>query len=204
MLQIASICEVYELDGTDARIRDYLNKIPRSLTEIYEQALKRIPEITGDDCGVTRRIFKCIAYARQPLTLAELEEAINIKPGQKMWERPKVVLTGPEGLSRLSKRSSNLVRFNELDKTITLSHHSVRMFLQSCAKSKIPEISQFLANPSVQISFGGKFASHTSTSLTLRNPSREPVTHDMQQALVNPRSWCPTLSKKVAKVLLAC
>jgi len=47
VLQIASICERYELDGSDARIRDYLDKIPRPLTEIYEQPIKRIPEITG-------------------------------------------------------------------------------------------------------------------------------------------------------------
>jgi len=143
VLQIASICEVYELDGSGDRIQDYMDKIPRSLTEIYEQAIKRIPQITGDDYGVTLRIFKCIAYARRPLTLAELGEAIDIEPGQIFWKRPRIDLTGPEGLPRLSKRSSNLIRFNELDNTISLSHHSVRAFLQSCAQSKIAEISQF-------------------------------------------------------------
>ena len=147
MLQIASICEVYELDGSHARIRDYLDKIPRSLTEIYTHALKRIPEITDGNYGVTLRIFKCIAYARQPLTLAELEEAIGIKPGQKVWRRPRLLLTGPQGLSRLSKRISNLIRFNELDNTITLSHHSVRTFLQSCAQSREPGISRFSCDP---------------------------------------------------------
>ena len=154
MLQIASICEVYELDGSDARIRDYMDKLPRSLTEIYEQAINRIPEITGDDYGVTLRIFKCLAYARRPLTLAELEEAIDIEPGQKVWKRPRVILTGPEGLPRLSKRSSNLVTFNELDKTITLSHHSVKTFLQSSSTSKIPEMSQFSCEPSANIFWG--------------------------------------------------
>jgi hypothetical protein len=75
------------------------------------------------------------------MTISELEEAATIVTSQKIWKEPSIKLR----LSTLSKICGNLITFDEFDSVISLAHHTVHLFLQSCFN--IPSIASFHFQP---------------------------------------------------------
>lgn len=130
--QILSVCEVYELYGTEPIIREHLKNLPRTLREMYARKLDNLCDMTEKNWQITKSIFQWLVCARRPLTLLELEEAISITPiTQKTLQEPAISLRGVDGLSRLSKWCGNLITHHHADRTVSLSHHSVKTFLLS-------------------------------------------------------------------------
>ncbi|KAN0081756.1 ankyrin [Elaphomyces granulatus] len=135
-LQIREICTAAEEDGTLDGIPKLLLSLPRTIEEIYSFALKRLIS-GGDKLEQARNVFQWIAFARRPLTMGEIEEAINITIDQKSWKSPEIKLT----LSRLCKICGNLVDVDESKGTISLAHHTVLDFL--LCSSEIASIADF-------------------------------------------------------------
>ena len=123
-LQIKEICTVVEEDGTIDRIPKLLVSLPKTIKEIYSFGLRRLSR-GGDKFEQARKAFQWIAFARRPLTISEIEEAITITIDQKSWEAPSIKLT----ISRLCKICANLVDFDKSKGTISLAHHTVFDFL---------------------------------------------------------------------------
>ena len=123
-LQIREICIAVEEDGTLDRIPNLLVSLPKTIEEIYSFGLKRLSR-GGDKLEQARKAFQWIAFARRPLTMSEIEEAITITIDQRFWKAPSIKLT----LSRLCKICGNLVDFDESKGTISLAHHTVFDFL---------------------------------------------------------------------------
>ena len=123
-LQIKEICTVVEEDGTPDRIPKLLMSLPKTIKEIYSFGLRRLSG-SGDKFEQARKAFQWIAFARRPLTISEIEEAITITIDQKSWEAPPIKLT----LSRLCKICANLVDFDRSNGTVSLTYHTVFDFL---------------------------------------------------------------------------
>ena len=94
-----------------------------------------------DRSKLAKKIFQCVSCARQPMTISELEEAVTISAGQTIWMEPSIKLRLPT----LSKLCGNLITFDESEGVISLAHHTVLLFLQSC--SNIPSIVSFHFQP---------------------------------------------------------
>ena len=123
-LQIKEICTVVEEDGTPDRIPKLLVSLPKTIKEIYSFGLRRLFH-GGEKVEQARKAFQWIAFARRPLTISEIEEAITITIDQKSWEAPPIKLT----ISRLCKICANLVDFDKSKGTVSLAHHTVFDFL---------------------------------------------------------------------------
>jgi hypothetical protein len=123
-LQIKEICTAVEEDGTIDRIPKLLMSLPKTIKEIYSFGLRRLSR-GGDKFEQARKAFQWIAFARRPLTISEIEEAITITIDQKSWKAPPIKLT----LARLCKICANLVDFDKSKGTISLAHHTVFDFL---------------------------------------------------------------------------
>src|ERR1700723_941450 len=80
-LQIREIFIAVEEDGTLDRIPNLLVSLPKTIEEIYSFGLKRLSR--GDKLEQARKAFQWIAFARRPLTLSEIEEAITINIDQR-------------------------------------------------------------------------------------------------------------------------
>ena len=61
------------------------------------------------------------------MTIAELEEVVSITADQKSWQNPSFKFDA----SRLAKLCGNLVTYDEANKSISLAHHTVEVFLLS-------------------------------------------------------------------------
>jgi len=90
---------------------------------------------------MAKKIFQWVSCARRPMTISELEEAATIATGQKSWKKPSIKFRP----STLSKLSGNLLTFDDYDNTISLAHHTVLLFLQSCFNT--PSIANFHFQP---------------------------------------------------------
>jgi hypothetical protein len=123
-LQIKEICTVVEEDGTLDGIPKLLVSLPKTIKEIYSFGLRRLSR-SGDKFEQARKAFQWIAFARRPLTISEIEEAITITIDQKSWEAPPIKLT----ISRLCKICASLVDFDKSKGTVSLAHHTVFDFL---------------------------------------------------------------------------
>jgi hypothetical protein len=82
--------------------------LSKTIDEIYSFGLKRLSR-GGDKLEQARKAFQWIAFARRPLKMSEIEEAITITTDQRFWKAPSIKLT----LSRLCKICGNLVDFDE-------------------------------------------------------------------------------------------
>ncbi|KAF8252017.1 hypothetical protein K440DRAFT_658299 [Wilcoxina mikolae CBS 423.85] len=140
-LQIRAISDTCEQDGTPHKIPKLLDNLPHGITEIYSRALQKL--VLGDDerTKMAKKMFQCVVCARRPMTINELEEAATIATSQKVWKQPSIKLS----LSTLSKLCGNLIAFNEFDSVVSLAHHTVLLFLQSCFN--IPSIANFHFQP---------------------------------------------------------
>ena len=104
-----------------------LEILPRDIRKIYTHALERSLQHDAERMEIIRKIFLWIIYAKRPLYLHELDEAISVVAGQQSWKEPSIRFTS----STLSKRCGNLIICDEFDGTVSLAHHSVRSFLES-------------------------------------------------------------------------
>lgn len=120
-LQIDTICS----RKTDYEIRQALLDLPASLEETFRRILERLSY--GQPRSVRRQseIFQLVVAAKRPLTLEEMNEALNITPGTS---RPDTRNAINDIYSTLALCGS-LLTFDEEELTIRLVHHSVYQFL---------------------------------------------------------------------------
>jgi DNA-binding Xre family transcriptional regulator len=146
--QIVEICYACENDGTTDRILDLLQSLPTKLEDIYRVAFQRVCD--DEKSELARKVFQWVIYARRPMTLKELEDAVSVSIDQKFWKEPSVKLR----LSNLSRICRSLLSYDELDSVIYLVHHSILQFLQSC--KDLPLINAFYIQPSSAEKYLGK------------------------------------------------
>jgi hypothetical protein len=104
-LQIAEIVETCMDDGTADGIPEILENLPIKIQDIYRAALQRVFNRGTAKSELARRVFQWVMYARRPMCLDELEEAVSLSINQESWKEPSIKLR----LSTLSKFCGNLL-----------------------------------------------------------------------------------------------
>ncbi|KAF3931863.1 hypothetical protein ABW19_dt0206566 [Dactylella cylindrospora] len=120
------IDDIENEDGVDS-IRKVIQNLPKGLNETYARILTKILQKGTAEKALL--IFKWVSAALRPLTLTELQEAIAITTDDtyhaqivdRMIKNPTLIL----------RKCSNLVIFNERDKTVQFAHSTVQDFLQT-------------------------------------------------------------------------
>jgi hypothetical protein len=105
-----------------------LGELPKDLNETYAKMLLRIPE---NDHDIVRDSLQWLCYARRPVKLVELCEAVMYEDGEPKIG-PESRLQQPEIILRICQ---GFVVLNPVLLTITFAHPSVRDFLTS---DKVP------------------------------------------------------------------
>ncbi|KAJ7444029.1 ankyrin repeat-containing domain protein [Mycena latifolia] len=66
--------------NTVKAVREALQHLPNNLNHTYEEAMNRIKNQNEDDTQLALQALTWVAYAKRPLSLAELQEALAIEP----------------------------------------------------------------------------------------------------------------------------
>ncbi|KAL5588270.1 hypothetical protein FOBRF1_014798 [Fusarium oxysporum] len=108
---------------TDKEIRQALQEIPTDLPATFDRALSRIVEKQNQD--IAKKAFMWTRAAIQPLTLAQIREALSIEINQRTLHQDDLI----SGIDRLPTWCESLVYVEETDNTVHFSHHSIREYL---------------------------------------------------------------------------
>ena len=121
--QIDSLCA----QNTDRDILNSLADLPRGLPATFERILLQLQRSDLSKPMLAKKIFEIVAVARRPLTLDELREAINVKPGSTAWDESSMA---NDDLRLLNPCGSFIVVDEEFS-TVHFPHSSVRDYLTS-------------------------------------------------------------------------
>ncbi|KAJ7266754.1 ankyrin repeat domain-containing protein [Mycena rebaudengoi] len=110
--------------NTVKAVREALKNLPTDLEHTYNEAMDRIEAQSQDDRNIAKRVLIWIANARQPLSVAELREAIAIEPGTKTLDRdglldPDIFLSVCAGL----------VVINNADGSVRFIHYTTQDYM---------------------------------------------------------------------------
>ena len=115
--QIQELC----LYTRDEDILQALEDLPPDLPATYQRILSRI---TGTQAELLKPVFDWVLVARQPLTLAQLREAIAIEPCQPYTIEKRI----RKDMFRAIEWSKSLLVLDDDDSTVQLTHPSVKQF----------------------------------------------------------------------------
>ena len=168
---------------TNGEIRTALDRLPRDLPETYKRCLERVPDTTRQ---YTLQMLKWVTFAERPLLTSEIQEAIAFYLTDRQWNQDKVPMK-----SRVLEFCANLVVEDEIDKTVRLTHPSVRQFLLDehlCPK-------EYWQDPAYERELGELCVNYLSfTDFSHQVQRVSPSMHDV--ALPNPmRSMAATLPR---------
>jgi ankyrin repeat protein len=115
---------------TDDEIRLAIQNLPKDLVETYARILTKIWRSPGGNrkFATAEQIFKWVIFARLPLTVDELNEAVAIKRGCDSLDMNNIP---PNDKHRLLRSCGNLLTVDRNDETVRLAHHSFEKFLLS-------------------------------------------------------------------------
>jgi hypothetical protein len=110
---------------TEKELIGLLNHLPRTIYEAYEKILKRCAQ--DEKCMEdARRILRLIVAARRPLTVSEIDVALEIRPESSSYE--DLGLQGVDGRKEWIRASCGLF-VRVVDSRVFLIHQTAREFL---------------------------------------------------------------------------
>jgi len=108
---------------TPRKLERFMNELPTSIYEAYDHMLKRSP-----DHRIARKLLHIILAAIRPLTLREMNMALNIEEGQS--SREEVDLDPEDSLADRIRNICGLFVFvSRVDSKIYLIHQTAKEFL---------------------------------------------------------------------------
>lgn len=119
--QLSDLCD----QRSDSQILAALEDLPADLPQTFGRLLRKYEK--SHDINLGSQIFRWIAVAKRPLTLAELREAIAVEPFQEDWKGQNMV----NDMKTEIACCGNLIFVDEEDDTIQFTHFSVKQYLCS-------------------------------------------------------------------------
>ncbi|KAG5661908.1 hypothetical protein KAF25_004147 [Fusarium avenaceum] len=119
---------------TDKEIRQALQDIPIDLPATFDRALSRI--VQKNNQGIAKKAFMWTRATIQPLTLAQIREALSLEINQRTLHPDDLI----SGIDRLPAWCESLVYVEETDNTVHFSHHSIREYLLTPGSGKLSNL----------------------------------------------------------------
>ncbi|KAI0517855.1 hypothetical protein F5B22DRAFT_635706 [Xylaria bambusicola] len=116
--QLDEICAQH----CDKDIRDTLQDLPKSLTEIYCRVLRRI--MFRGHGRAAQKIFSWLSVSKQLLSLSQLREAIAIEIGQK-HSNPETLYND---MKNITSWCENLIQVDEEYQLVQFAHSTIMKF----------------------------------------------------------------------------
>ncbi len=110
-----------------------MNHLPEKLNDTFHDVLQRIRSQPPEHSKLAEQVISWIFYAKRPLKLAELREALAVEPGDVDLDR-----SGLHEPELLLKVFCGLVSIERKDGFITLVHYTLQQFLLACWEKQCP------------------------------------------------------------------
>lgn len=143
----------------------------RSLTQAYEDAVKRIESQTPARVSLAKEVLSWIIIAKRPLTARELQHALAIEIGETELDEDNI----PE-IAEIVSVCAGLVAIDKQSDIIRLVHYTTQEFFEHVEKAWIPQAHSMIVNKCVTyLSFNAFLAWPAKTyqfvlSILARNP----------------------------------
>ncbi|TGO72234.1 hypothetical protein BELL_0477g00090 [Botrytis elliptica] len=132
--QMDYLCEC----STDRDRREALRKLPPDLPKSYERILDRVNRSSKENQTLVRHTLLWVVYAKEPLTITQLLQALAVRPGDETFEKENMTT-----LDELLNWCSSLIRQKSQSDELELAHFTVKEYLLSLSEECGPGISQY-------------------------------------------------------------
>ncbi|KAF5870500.1 putative ankyrin repeat protein [Botrytis fragariae] len=132
--QMDYLCEC----STDRDRREALRKLPPNLPKSYERILDRVNRSSKENQTLVRHTLLWVVYAEEPLSIAQLLQALAVRPGDETFEKENMTT-----LDELLNWCSSLIRQKSQSDELELAHFTVKEYLLSLSEEYGPGLSQY-------------------------------------------------------------
>jgi hypothetical protein len=121
---LATLQTTYVLETLDAKERrNRLNSLPATPENAYREILE--DRLTAAERAFAKQILSWVFYARTPLEMAKLQEALAIIPGEVKFDRSNI-----SAVEDIVRTCGSLVNHDKSTDTVSFSHALVKKFLE--------------------------------------------------------------------------
>ena len=110
-----------------------LERLPKKLNDTFDDAMDRTAAQPAEHSILANRVISWIFYAKRPLQIAELREALAVEPGDTKLDR-----SGGHDVQLSLDVCCGLVSIDEQDNLIRLVHYSFQQYLEDHWKTDCP------------------------------------------------------------------
>ncbi|KAJ7659519.1 hypothetical protein B0H17DRAFT_1212850 [Mycena rosella] len=120
--------------NTIRALRDALNNMPKDLEHTYDEAMERIDRQSEDDRNIAHLVLIWISNAKRPLSIAELQEALAVEPGDTTFDSDNIL-----DVDIMLSVCAGLVTIDQTDHIVRLVHYTAQQYLDSVQASRFPQ-----------------------------------------------------------------
>ena len=121
-------------------VREAAKNLPEKLDEIYDEALTRIERQDHEDVYLAKQILCWISFALRPLTVAEIQHAVAVKPGDT--DLDEEALPDEELLVSVC---AGLVTIDPESNIIRLVHYTTQEYFERIRMTMFPDAQTSIA-----------------------------------------------------------
>src|SRR5437667_2513163 len=115
-------------------VREAAKNLPEKLDEIYDEAMRRIEWQDHEDVYLAKQILCWISFAFRPLTVAEIQHALAVRPGdtdidEEAFPDEELLVSVCVGLVTIEPES-NIIR---------LVHYTTQQYFDRVCMNKFPD-----------------------------------------------------------------
>lgn len=112
-------------EPTVGHVERALKKLPRRLDETYEQAFERIDSQGEGLRELARKVLTWVTYAKTRLSVAELQHALAVEPGQRELDQSFI----PD-IDTIGSVCAGLINFDAQSNVVRLVHYTAQEYLK--------------------------------------------------------------------------
>lgn len=115
-------------------ILEALDTLPKEIDATYDEILNRINSQRAKDAKLAKKVLGWITYAKQPLTIKELQQGLSItpdstKPDERAEVHERILISACLGLVTIDSKSS----------IIRLVHYTTQGYIERLRERQFPE-----------------------------------------------------------------
>ncbi|KAJ7108251.1 ankyrin repeat-containing domain protein [Mycena epipterygia] len=127
--------------NTIKAIRDALQHLPKDLNQTYDEAMERINRQNEDDTQLAKLALTWVAYAKRPLSVAELREALAIDPDASTLDVNDLL-----DINIVLSVSAGLIIVDETMSVVRLIHYTAQHYFDKIQTIKFPSAHTTIAS----------------------------------------------------------
>ncbi|KAJ7440444.1 ankyrin repeat-containing domain protein [Mycena latifolia] len=122
-------------------VREALQHLPKDLSHTYDEAINRIKNQNEDDRRFALQALTWVAYAKRPLSVAELREALAIEPGTTTLDANNLM-----DINIVLSVCAGLIIVDEAMSVVRLIHFTTQGYFDSIQQIQFPDAHTTIAS----------------------------------------------------------